>query len=145
MSQVTNTGNLPTATDPNVPKRATTLQDLDSSQFLKLLITELSNQDPLNPMDNTQMVQQISTIREIASTTQLSDTLNTVTTGQNLMTATGLIGKKINAITDAGNNVTGLVEKATIEVNSTDNSRRYRLHIGADEIDLKNVREVLPN
>lgn len=143
MSRVTNTGTTPT--DTSSSKKPTSLQELDADQFLKLLITELSNQDPLNPMDNTQMVQQISTIRQIASTTQLSDTLNTVTTGQNLATATSLIGKKINAITDAGNNISGLVEKATIEVDNDKNTRTYRLHIGTDQIDLKNVREVLPN
>lgn len=144
MSRITNTGST-NGTDTTAAKKPTSLQDLDSNEFLKLLITELSNQDPLNPMDNTQLVQQISTIREITATSQLSETLEAVTTGQNLATATSLIGKKVNALTDAGANISGVIEKATIEVDNEKNTRTYRLHIGSDKIDLKNVREVLPN
>ena len=44
------------------------LKDLDIDQFLKLMVTELTNQDPLNPMDNTQLVQQIGEIRQISAT-----------------------------------------------------------------------------
>src|SRR3954464_15501186 len=90
------------------------LQDLDINQFLKLMVTELTNQDPLNPMDNTQLVQQIGEIRQISATTQLSDTLNAVQAGQSLTTASSLIGKKVTALTDDNQNVTGVVDKVTV-------------------------------
>ena len=53
----------------NSLNKPTDLKDLDINQFLQLMITELTNQDPLNPMDNTQLVQQIGEIREIAPPT----------------------------------------------------------------------------
>lgn len=119
------------------------LKDLDVDQFLQLMITEMTNQDPLNPMDNTQLVEQIGQIRQITATTQLSETLAVLQAGQNLTTASSLIGKKVTALTDQNQNVTGVVNKVTVEVDPQDNDKRtYRVHIGNHSINLKNVREV---
>lgn len=121
------------------------LKDLDINQFLKLMVTELTNQDPLNPMDNTQLVQQIGEIRQISATTQLSDTLNAVQAGQSLTTASSLIGKKVTALTDDNQNISGVVDKVTVEVDPKNNDKRtYNVHIGSTNIPLKNVREVEP-
>ena len=45
------------------------------------MITELQNQDPLNPMDNTQMLEQINQIRQIGATDKLTSTLDSVLLG----------------------------------------------------------------
>lgn len=121
------------------------LKDLDLDQFMQIMITELTNQDPLNPMDNSQLVQQISTLREISATTQLSDTLNSVQTGQSLSTASSLIGKEVTALTDDGGDVTGVVDSVTVSVDEEKNTRSYRIHIGEHEAELKNVREIKPS
>src|SRR6478672_7967044 len=63
------------------------LDNLDLDQFLKLMVTELMNQDPLNPMDNTQLVQQMGELRSIAASDQLTTTLQAVQTQQSLTTA----------------------------------------------------------
>jgi len=123
---------------------ANDFNDLDTNQFLKLLITEISNQDPLNPMDNNELVQQISTIRQISATTKLSDTLDAVTSGQNLSTASSMIGKKVNALTATGDPIEGVVDRVSVEVSEKDNSRQYFIQVGEEKIDLKNVREVYP-
>ena len=121
------------------------LKDLDIDQFLKIMITELTNQDPLNPMDNTQLVQQIGEIRQISATTQLSDTLNNVQAGQSLTTASSLIGKHVTALTDDQQNVTGVVDKVTIDVDPKNADKRtYSVHIGDKSLPLQNVREVQP-
>ena len=121
------------------------LKDLDINQFLQLMITELTNQDPLNPMDNTQLVQQIGEIRQISATTQLSDTLSAVQAGQSLTTASSLIGKKVTALTTDQQNVTGKVDKVTVDVDPKNADKRtYSIHIGDKSIPLANVREVQP-
>jgi flagellar basal-body rod modification protein FlgD len=121
------------------------LKDLDINEFLKLMVTELSNQDPLNPMDNTQLMEQIGQLRSISATTQLSDTLTAVSTGQSLATATSLIGKKVDALDDDGNVVQGAVDKVTVDVDTKNPDKRsYRVHVGSKDVDLKNVRQVLP-
>ena len=123
--------------------RTNSLKDLDIDQFLQLMISELTNQDPLNPMDNTQLVQQLGHIREIAATDQLTETLSTVASGQNLTTASGLIGKRVSALSDANQNITGVVDRVSVTVDPDhDDQRVFRVHIGDQAINLNNVREV---
>lgn len=141
MSQVNAASNfIPT----NKIRDVQNMDDLNSSDFLQLMITELQQQDPLNPMDNTQLVQQISAIRDLSATTKLTGTLDTVLMGQNIATASGLIGKKVDALDDKGNTVQGTVSKVTVTTDPNDESKReVRIHIGDQEIQLKNVREIL--
>jgi flagellar basal-body rod modification protein FlgD len=113
------------------------LRDLDMDQFLQLMITELQNQDPLNPLDNAEILQQISQIREIGATGRLTETLEAVLLGQNLTSATGMIGKTVKALSDDAKEVSGLVDRVSVTNGET------RLHIGDKAIRLKNVKEVL--
>jgi len=143
MSRINTTFPTPTQADPGSKPRK--LEDLDIDEFLKLMITELTNQDPLNPMDNAQLVEQIGQIRNISATTKLSDTLDSVLTGQSLTTASSLIGKSVTALNEKNENVAGVVDRVSVEVDENDNSKRtFRVHIGDDRVDLKNVREIKP-
>jgi flagellar hook assembly protein FlgD len=92
-----------------------TLNDLDLDVFLKLLITELQNQDPLNPLDNSEMLAQINQIREIGATDKLTKTLDSVLLGQNISSSTGLIGQDVNAISDDNQRVSGTVSRVSLE------------------------------
>jgi flagellar basal-body rod modification protein FlgD len=124
-------------------KEVRDMKDLDINQFLQLMIAELTNQDPLNPMDNTQLVQQIGELRSIAASDQLTGTLQSMQTQQSLTTASSLIGKTVKAVTTDNQEVTGKVDSVSVEVDPKDNSKRtYRVKIGEQSIDLKNVREV---
>lgn len=121
------------------------MKDLDVNQFLQLMIAELTNQDPLNPMDNTQLVQQIGELRSIAASDQLTNTLQSMQTQQSLTTASSLIGKNVAALSADGGNITGEVSSVSVEVDPNNNAKRsYRVKIGDQSIDLNNVREVLP-
>lgn len=119
------------------------LNDLDVDQFLGLLIAEMQNQDPLNPMENSELVQQISQIREISATNQLTDTLTSVLLGQNTATASSLIGKRISALTDDAENVEGIVTRASVTVNDGDGKRSIRVHVGDESVSLDNIREIV--
>jgi flagellar basal-body rod modification protein FlgD len=125
--------------------RVNSLEDLDINQFLQLMISELTNQDPLNPMDNTQLVQQLGHIREIAATNQLTGTLTEMQVGQSLTTASSLLGKHVNALTAEGDSVSGVVDRVSVEVDAANNDQRsYRVHVGTQSFNLSNVREVTP-
>lgn len=114
------------------------LRGLDLDHFLKLMITELQNQDPLNPLENHQILQQISQIREIEATGQLRDTLDSVLLGQNLANASSLINKQITALDDNGDEVSGTVSRVSVAEN------KVRLQVGDQQIDLSKLREILP-
>jgi len=90
------------------------IKDLDVDSFLKLMIAELQNKDPLNPMENDQMLAQIGQMREIAASDKLTETLDSVLLGQNISSATNLIGAEIDALSDDNQKVTGEVKRVAI-------------------------------
>lgn len=142
MSQVPSTtggGNTSGAGGANKPRD---LRDLDVEHFLQLLIAEMQNQDPMNPMDNAQMMEQINQLREISATDKLTDTLDSVLLGQNLSTASSLIGKEVKALTDDAKDIQGKIDRVSVE--TSDDVRKLRVHIGSNKIDLKNIREIVP-
>lgn len=122
------------------------LNDVDVDEFLGLLITELQNQDPLNPMENADMLNQIGQIREISSTTRLTETLTTLATGQQLSMASSMIGKQVNALDNNANDVSGVVDRVSVQTDPEDrNIRKVSVHIGDSVVDINNIREILEN
>ena len=131
---------------PQVPSSSgggNDLRQVDLDQFLQLMIAELQNQDPLNPLDNAELLQQVSQIREIGATNQLTETLESIGTGQNLATASSMIGKHLYALSDEGDSVWGVVDRVSVQVDDTDERRTLRIHVGEHSIDLNNVREII--
>ena len=123
----------------NQPKESgDALRGLDMDQFLKLMIAELQNQDPLNPLENSEMLQQISQIRSVGATDKLTKTLDAVLLGQNLSSGSNLIGKQIKGLSDDAKPVEGVVERVSVANNVT------KLHIGNQTVSLTNVGEILP-
>ncbi len=88
---------------------------LSTQAFLDLMIAELQNQDPLNPAENEQLLNQIYQIRQIESNDALTNTLDSILLGQNVSSATNLIGADVVALTDEGERVSGNVRKVTID------------------------------
>jgi flagellar basal-body rod modification protein FlgD len=68
------------------------------SQFLRLLTTQLQNQDPLNPMDSAQFTQQLvmySQVEQQLATNTKLDNLTSLTMNSSLSLALGYVGKDI--------------------------------------------------
>lgn len=124
-----------TSTESTVTDR---YEDMDLDVFLQLLITELQSQDPSEPMKNSELVNQISQIRAIESNTRLTETLESVMLGQNMSTASGLLGRTITGLTDDGTRVEGVVDKITV----TDGTPV--LYVGDDAVSLSNVEGIVP-
>ena len=94
-----NTTNTPTTSGSN----SVMLQD----QFLKLLTTQLQNQNPLSPMDDTQSVAELAQFTSVQSTQQLSDSFKSFQSNFAVMQSAGLIGKSVSAqSTDSAGNTT---------------------------------------
>jgi len=114
------------------------LGGLDLDDFFNLMIKELQNQDPLNPQESDQMLQQFSQLREIGATDRLNETLDSVLLGQQLSNASSLINKGIVGLSDDGTNVEGTVDRVTID------NGLAKLHIGERIVSINNIREILP-
>ncbi len=78
-------------------KSSSSIKDQED-RFLKLLVTQLKNQDPMNPMDNAQMTSQLAQMSTVSGIEKLNATLATLM--QNLgasqsMEASAMIGKGV--------------------------------------------------
>ena len=117
---------------------------MDKDDFLQLLVAQMRNQDPMNPMDNSEILSQISQIREISASDRLTETLDAVLLGQNMTTASSLIGKQIRALSDATEEVEGTVQRVTVDIDENDPTvRLLKVHVGEHTISLINIREVV--
>lgn len=116
--------------------------ELDIDSFLQLLVSELQNQDPLDPVDNSETIAQIGQLREIGATDQLTNTLTNLNSSQELVTASSLIGSVVDGLDDDGNSVTGPVDRITVDTDSENDTRSIKVHVGERTINLRNIREV---
>lgn len=129
------------ATNQTSATSASKKNDVSKEDFLKLLISQLQNQDPLKPLDNQEFAQQLATfnsLEQLIGVNQklgsLADTFNSV--GEKLLqtnnfNSIGLLGKKISTNTNQVN--------LKQNVDSTIN---YRLDDFADRVtvDIKNAK-----
>lgn len=94
INSVTSTQSTPAAS--SVSKPAAT--DEAQARFMKLLIAQMKNQDPTNPMDNSQLTSQISQLNMVTGINQLNTTMNSIAggvqSGQSLKAA-GLLGHSV--------------------------------------------------
>lgn len=83
-------------------KSSTTKTEMEQQQdrFLKLLVTQLKNQDPLNPMDSAETTSQMAQINMVTQLSQLNDSLGSLLSGfsaQQTLQAAAIIGKSVLA------------------------------------------------
>jgi flagellar basal-body rod modification protein FlgD len=109
---------------------------LTANDFMKLLITQLQNQDPSKPMDNDALLSQLSSMRNLQSNIELSNTLKSITGNQQLATASNFIGKFVVGRSTAQQDLGGIVHRASVRDGQT------FLGIGDHEILLEDVTDV---
>ncbi len=76
---------------------------MGKDDFLQLLVTQLQNQDPLNPADSTEFTAQLATFSSLEELQNINSTLEIVSTSQSILTnsqAVDYIGKQIQAVGD---------------------------------------------
>lgn len=69
-------------------------------RFLKLLVAQLNNQDPLNPLDNAQMTSQIAQINTVTGIQQLNETVSSLASQFNalqMLQSSSMVGREVLA------------------------------------------------
>ena len=77
---------------------------------LSLLVMEMQNQDPLNPVDNTEMVAQLAQFASLEQMNNLVSSIGTMTMLSQQQMSFSLVGKEVS-IFDGEERFTGIVEK----------------------------------
>ena len=84
-----------------------------SDRFLKLLVTQLKNQDPLNPMENAEMTSQMAQINTVAGIDKLNTTMQAMNAGfgqMQMLQGASLVGRSV--LLDGNNLIVGNDGKA---------------------------------
>lgn len=89
--------------------------ELDSGEFIKILLSELTNQDPFEPQDSSAMLEQLSTLRNIESQLSLQDQLHDLVLQNQVSSAGGLIGKSVTGLDDNNFSIEGLVTSVRVQ------------------------------
>jgi flagellar basal-body rod modification protein FlgD len=114
--------------------------NLGKQDFLKLLMAQLQNQDPLKPMDDSQMIAQMAQFSALESTQNLTSVLQQSSNMQTVIQAGGLIGKYIEAQQADGSSISGAVSGVTFE--STNGMEAPRLLVNGKDVDYSTIRQV---
>ena len=96
----------------------TTGSTLDRNAFLQLLTLQMQNQDPMSPMDNTQMVAELAQFSSLEQMNTLNDNFTGLTTNVNrldFLSSNNLIGRTITGTDASGNAVQATVDKVVMQ------------------------------
>jgi flagellar basal-body rod modification protein FlgD len=85
--------------------------NVDYQSFLKLLVAQLKNQDPTNPMDSTQYMAQLASFSQVEQSIQINTKLDELLQASQLSQAGSIIGK---TITSADGEMTGTVSEVRL-------------------------------
>ena len=111
----------------NYQTNRTAGNDLNQDMFLQLMITQLQNQDPLDPMDNSEFLSQQAMFTQVSTLQEMNDNIasygdallslnGSMLTSNTLNQAMNLVGKEVNAINpdNPAETISGIVDSVKI-------------------------------
>ena len=136
------TGNIGTASNNDTSTDPAAMQD----RFLKLLVAQIHNQDPMNPMDNAQMTSQMAQINTVNGIQQLNQTLTGMAAqfgAMQVLQGSSMVGKDVlsagatlspnteTGIASAAFDLAGAADKVTVDILSPSGQVLDSVNMGA--------------
>ncbi len=145
---ITPTTSVTPATGSTASASAKAATDADASQdrFLKLLVAQLNNQDPMNPMDNAQMTSQMAQINTVTGIQQVNATLQSMAeqfSGMQVLQGSSMVGHNVliegntlsrnNGVASGAIDLGGKADNVKIEILSPGGQVLDTLNLGAKD------------
>jgi len=137
-------GSTPISSTSNTSSSAAGSASSIQDQFLKMLVAQMNNQDPMNPMDNSQLTSQTAQISTVSGIQQLNTSINSLATqfsSMQVMQSSSLIGHStlsngnnlyINNGTGQGAiNLSSAADSVTVQVTSPGGQVLDNVQLGA--------------
>jgi flagellar basal-body rod modification protein FlgD len=124
---------------PQAPKQTenNAFSELSSGEFINILVTELTQQDPFKPNDSSAILEQLSSLRNIESQTSLQSQLKSLVDQNAVSSAGGLIGQFVKGVDASNQQVEGVVQSLVIE-----NGKPFLKLSGGARIEASRVTDV---
>lgn len=131
---ITNVGMAPTSITSGGGLKA-----LNPQQFMKILTTELSHQDPTNPLSSSDFMNEMAALGNLQSVNNMSSSVSNLVQFLQLGSASNMIGKVVSGLDINGSQISGLVTGVLI------NSGQAALVLsGGNSIPLSSVQSITP-
>ena len=129
---VTNIGKGSSAVSESTSTNKTTGKD----DFMKMLLAQLQNQNPLNPMDGSDFAAQLaqfSSVEQLSNINSTMESLKVLQTTQNIIMAFNLIGKEVSANQESESSFTVTGSSADLSYNLAEDAQKVTVEIYDDE------------
>jgi flagellar basal-body rod modification protein FlgD len=95
---------------------AKSVNTLGKDDFLKLLITQLQNQDPTRPLEDKEFIAQMAQFSSLEQMVEMNKTLGNLITDYRTNLSTSLLGKQVEVFDDrSGRSAVGVVEEVSFQ------------------------------
>lgn len=105
------------ATSTSSTSQASGFDALGKDTFLKLMVAQLRNQDPMNPTDSTQFLAQTAQFTSLEKMTDIATQTSAALNAQMAFGASTLVGKQVTYTADDGSKASGPVSAVTFTSN----------------------------
>jgi flagellar basal-body rod modification protein FlgD len=131
INKLINNTTTPSGSTSSTSSDSSITSQLGPSAFLQLLTTQMSNQDPLNPMDDTQSVSQLAQFSALQASDNLESSFANFQSNFAVLQSANLVGKNVtvNSTDGSGNTstITGTVGYVSVvngapEISLTDSN-----------------------
>jgi flagellar basal-body rod modification protein FlgD len=136
ISQTTSAAGVPQSASSTSSQSSSGLGSLTSNDFLQLLVTQLTNQDPSNPVDPTQMIAQTATLTMVQDLQSLQQSVAQLQQSQAVAQASALISQQVTYQDSSGNSQSGLVSSVSVGPSGP------LLNIGGAQVPLSQVTQI---
>ncbi len=109
---------------------------LDSSQFMTILMTQLTHQNPLEPMSNQEMMSQFAQLNSLEELRQMNTSMGTMADSNQVNYLASLIGKTVRVNSPDGKILEGVVDGVVVE------KANPQLQIGNVTVPLSDVLQI---
>jgi flagellar basal-body rod modification protein FlgD len=113
-----------------------TSTSLDSNQFMQILMAQLTHQNPLEPMDSNEMMNQFSQLNSLQELRDIHTAMDKVSVSNQTTYLASLIGKTIKANRSDGKILEGVVDGVLADKDNP------QIRIGTELVDLADVIEI---
>ncbi len=120
----------------NTANTNTASNELDSNQFMQILLAQLTHQNPLEPMNNAEMMSQFSQLNSLQELRSINTSMEVVSATNQTTYLASLIGKTVKAQRSDGKIVEGVVDGVLTEVDNP------QIKIGSDMAYLVDILEI---
>ena len=105
----------PLDSSPSLHQLPAKKNTLSTQDFIKMMVTQLQNQDPMDPAKSSDLLAQMSQIGQLQSSSDLQDALKGLVLQNQIGSASSLIGKNVEGLDDNNNTIRGIVNSVKVQ------------------------------